>query len=300
MRRTRRRALRRAWPAPSQLLVAVVLLGCTPSDDVFWDEVPIDDVALAVHVVLDPAVDSQRVYVSPTAPVELRDIRVVATDADGNTVVGSRFEAYPEDSPVPDCWALALNVEYCGWLHLRPRGRVRYRVRIEAEGVAAVAGETVVPQAPQLLRLDVRGVAAGDTVPVEWSDADGAHGYVFVVAKPRDIDPAYPRPQPPVTLFSLWTRDTRATVGGSTRKTPPTGAGTVHDPPIPIWQPGERRIVHVSAVDRNLYEYATRGGGETIFKLPDAQVVQGGYGVIGSSAGATDTFHVPLPEEAGR
>ena len=256
-------------------LLSLALGAC--DDPTLLREPPSED-RITMLGVLDPAFDTQAVWITPFDRDSIRGLTVevwsggvrVATGVTDPRTWGEHGVSlcrlrYNSTLWGPSRWQTP---RYCMDLPLRPAGGVTYEVRVEAESRPSARGSTTIPGGFAIHSISARGDPPGtEGLDAAWSRSEGAYRYAVMVRSLNGSeffrDWEYP--------YHGWYRAT-----GDTAVSLRAPADSI-DP-----QYGAPYVLEIFALDRALYEHITSGSQDDLFPVPPASNVTGGFGVVGS------------------
>jgi hypothetical protein len=242
------------------------------------------------HAPLGPGVDVVLVHavLNPTRSVQHVDVRHSGIDLSvGVPVHGATVTLAAPDGTVHVASEVASPSDPQGTYNLDARYDVAlgdltvgtpYHLRVVTADGTITEGDAVVPATPppQLMaerRFDPRK----DALRFAWPRATGARAYeVRIIPQLDSTNVIYTDPSGQAYYYAYAAGDFLAYVDTSV-----TIAGTARQRDIPVFQPGGRYVVIVSAVDGHYYDYFSHES-DPYSATPLPSSLRGGIGVFGA------------------
>ena len=259
------------------LVLSAVTVSC---DDPTAFRNPPNEDRMTMLVVLDPAFDTQAVWITPFDRDSIRGLSVEVWIGDALVSTGTSDPRDEGDAGELDLCRVRHNrylwgphrwqtPKYCYVFPLRPAAEATYEVVLRADGRPTVRGRTTVPAGFAVHDVSARGDPPGTAgLDLAWGPSAGAHRYAVMLRSLNgDVDHNVSFDYP----YHGWYRATADTAISW------VVPGDSIDPKLTApW------VLDVYALDRALYEHITSGSQDDLFPVPPASNVEGGFGVVGS------------------
>jgi hypothetical protein len=242
------------------------------------------------HTPLGPGTDVVLVQavLNPTRSVQHIEIRRTGTDLTGGVPVhGATVTLRAPDGAVHIASEVAAPSDPQGTYNFVGRYDVSvgaltvgkaYHLRVVTADGTITEGDAIVPATPPpQLMTERRFDPAKDTLRFAWPRATGVRAYeVRMIPQPDSARIVYTDPYGEVYYSGYTAPDFLAWVDTSV-----TIAGTARHHNGPVFQPGVRYVVIVSAVDDHYYDYFSRES-DPYSATPLPSSLSGGVGVFGA------------------